>query len=103
MHASQIIKQPLITEKATAESEKPITRGARAGQTYNRYSFVVHEKATKPQIRWAVSQLYGVRVQRVATQNRKGKYRRTRWGTFQTKGFKKAVVTLHADDRIELL
>ena len=103
MYASQIIKKPLITEKATAESEKPIDRGTRAGQTYNRYSFVVHMKATKPQIRQAIKDLYGVRVEKVATQIRKGKYRRTRWGTFRTKSFKKAVVQVHPDDRIELL
>jgi hypothetical protein len=38
----------------------------------------------------------------VATQKRPGKYRRTRWGTFRTRNWKRAVVAVHGDDRIDL-
>lgn len=91
MHATQVIKRPLITEKCTWE-----------GEDRNRYSFVVDMQATKQQIRKAVAELYEVRVAAVATQVRKGKYRRTRFGTSKTKDWKKATVSLHKDDRIEL-
>lgn len=91
MHPTQIILKPLITEKSTWES------GAR-----NRYHFEVHAGANKEMIRRAVQELYKVRVTGVATQNRKGKYRRTRFGPAKTKDWKKAVVELHPDDRIDL-
>ena len=74
-----IIKRPVITEKTAWEA------GAR-----NRVAFEVHKKATKPQIKHAIEELYKVRVESVATQIRKGKYRRTRWGQAKTSDWKKA-------------
>ncbi len=59
-------------------------------------------RATKPQIRKAVEALYGVRVLSVATQNRPGKVRRHRYGYVNTPTTKRAVVKVHAEDRIEL-
>ena len=91
MHAVQIINRPLVTEKCTWEG------GAR-----NRYSFVVNMKATKPQIRDAVHELYEVRVEKVSTQIRKGKFRKTKFGPARTKDWKKATVQLHPDDTIDL-
>jgi large subunit ribosomal protein L23 len=91
MTPTQIILRPLITEKATWEA------GSR-----NRYAFEVHEDATKQMIGEAIRQIYNVRVTRVSTQNRHGKYRKTRWGTFRTARSRKAVVQLHPDDRIDL-
>ena len=91
MHATQVIKRPLITEKCTWE-----------GGAHNRYSFIVNMKATKTQIRDAVTNLYEVRVEKVSTQIRKGKYRRTRFGQAKTKDWKKATVHVHPDDRIDL-
>ncbi len=91
MHSTQVILKPLITEKSTWEA------GAR-----NRYAFAVHSDADKQMIRSAIEEIYKVRVVKVSTQNRKGKYRRTRWGTFRTARPRKAVVQLHPDDRIDL-
>lgn len=91
MEATTIIRRPLITEKATWESE-----------THNRYAFEVDRRATKPQIRKAVEALYGVRVVKVATQNRKGQLRRNKYGSWRSKCMKRAIVEIHADDRIEL-
>lgn len=91
LHETQVIIRPLVTEKATWEA------GAR-----NRYAFEVHEKANKHMIREAIERLYKVRVTDVATQNRVGKFRRTRWGTSRTRRPKKAIVQLHPEDRIEL-
>ena len=90
MEPTTIIKKPLVTEKSTFLAEA------------NRYAFQVDLRATKPQIRRAVEALYGVRVLSVATQNRPGKVRRSRTGYVTTPTTKRAVVKVHADDRIEL-
>ncbi len=87
----QIVIRPLVTEKGTHQ----FTR-------HNAYPFEVNPLATKAQIKTAIEQLFNVRVAKVRTQNRKGKPRRNRYGrTFRTKRCKKAIVTLHEEDRIE--
>jgi large subunit ribosomal protein L23 len=91
MDATYVIKRPMVTEKSTWETD-----------ARNRYSFVVHMKATKPQIAKAIEELYGVRVDSVATQIRKGEATRTRFGASKKSDFKKATVQLHQDDKIEL-
>ena len=48
----------------------------------------------------ASEQLWDVRVDSVRTQNRKGKPRRARVALGRTKGWKKAIVKLHDEDRI---
>lgn len=85
----QVVIRPLVTEKGTHLSEK-----------YNSYTFIVHPLATKDDIRNAVQELWGVRVEKIRTQNRLGKPRRHRMHLGRTKGWKKAVVTLHDEDRI---
>lgn len=99
---TQVLKRPLITEKSTWEATHAIAKGKRQGQPVNRYSFEVAIDARKPQIKQAVEKVYGVRVQKVSTQVRKGRERRTRWGITNTGQWKKATVQLHPDDRIEL-
>lgn len=91
MEPTQLIKQPLITEKSTWEL------GSR-----NRYRFQVDMHARKEQIRAAIEQMYNVRVTRVSTQVRKGKYFRTRFGPAKSATWKMAVVQLHEDDRIDV-
>ena len=90
--ATDIVKHPLITEKSSWE-----------GTARNRYSFVVDPRATKDQIKRAIAELYNVRVQKISTQIRKGKSFRTRYGLSNTGDFKKAVVQLHPDDKIEVI
>ena len=102
MEAIHVIKKPIVTEKSTWEASRVIPKGQNAGEPVNRYAFEVDMRARKPQIKAAIEQLYGVRVAKVATQIRKGKYRRTRWGQAKTSDWKKAVVQLHPEDRIEL-
>jgi len=89
--ATYIIKRPLITEKSTWES-----------QARNRYSFEVDTAARKVDIKKAIESLYSVKVAKVSTQIRKGKYTRTKFGTGKTRDWKKAIVQLAGDDRIEL-
>ena len=91
LEATTIIKKPIITEKTTWELE-----------SRNRYAFEVDMRADKPQIKRAIEEIYKVRVTEVATQVRKGKHFRTRFGASKKSNWKKATVQLHADDRIEL-
>lgn len=85
----QVIVRPLVTEKGTHLSERQ-----------NSYTFEVHPLAGKDDIRKAVQELWEVKVIKVRTQNRKGKPRRHRMSYGYRKNWKKAVVTLHEDDRI---
>ncbi len=91
MLSTTIIQKPLITEKATFTSSE-----------FNRFAFKVDKRATKPEIKRAIEELYNVRVLRVATQFRKGKVRRTRFGYREEPTFKRAIVKVHPEDRIEL-
>ena len=102
MEPTHVIKRPLITEKSTFEASGEIPRGKRAGQPLNRYAFEVDMRARKGEIAKAVEAIYNVRVEKVNTQIRKGQYFRTRFGPGKTSQWKKALVTLHADDRIDL-
>lgn len=86
----QIILRPLVTEKGMHRSTRQ-----------NAYAFEVNKLATKGDVRRAVEALFDVRVLKVRTQNRKGKPRRTRFHYGYTKDWKKAVVTLNSEDRID--
>ena len=102
MEPTHVIKRPLITEKSTFEAAGTIPRGKRAGQPLNRYAFEVDMRARKGDIAKAIESIYNVRVAKVNTQVRKGQYFRTRFGPGKTSQWKKALVTLHEDDRIDL-
>jgi large subunit ribosomal protein L23 len=86
----QIIVRPLVTEKGMHRS----TRN-------NAYAFEVHRLATKSDVRHAVEELFNVKVLRVHTQNRIGKPRRTRFRAGRTGDWKKAIVTLDKEHRID--
>jgi large subunit ribosomal protein L23 len=91
MDPYQVVIKPLITEKGTVQNE-----------ALNQYAFQVHDRANKQQIREAVEKIYEVRVLKVRTLKRRGKRRRYRYTTGRTAGMKKAVVTLHEEDHIDL-
>ena len=86
LEAHQIIIRPIITEKATHQS-----------QHRRAYPFEVNQWATKDEIKSAVEELFGVRVKKVRTQNRLGKRRRFRFKMGKLPNWKKAIITLHAD------
>ena len=86
----QIILRPLVTEKGMHRSTRQ-----------NAYAFEVNKLANKGDIRRAVEELFNVKVQKVYIQNRKGKPRRSRFRTVMTGDWKKAIVKLHADHRID--
>ena len=68
---------------------------------HNAYSFEVNLWATKEQIKHAVQELFSVRVEKVRTQMRLGKKRRFRFKLGKLSNWKKAIVTLHPEDKIE--
>jgi len=86
----QVIIRPLVTEKGTHQSTR-----------YNAYTFQVSPLATKVQIKAAVQELFHVRVEGVRTQTRKGKVARFRNQEGRQPSWKKAIVTLHEEDKIE--
>ncbi|QGY42836.1 50S ribosomal protein L23 [Maribellus comscasis] len=90
----EILIKPLVTEKMTDQAER-----------FNRYGFVVDRRATKPQIKKAVENLYNVSVDSVNTMVYGGKMksRYTKGGiiTGKTASYKKAIVTLVEGDSID--
>jgi large subunit ribosomal protein L23 len=86
----QVVLRPLITEKATHLSER-----------HNAYTFEVNTLATKTEIKKAVEALFNVKVADVRTQNRRGKLRRYRLKAGRMRNWKKAIVALHEDYRID--
>jgi len=67
----------------------------------NKYTFLVAPDANKTQIKIAVEQVFGVKVDGVNTLNREGKRKRTRTGWGKRKNTKRALVKLADGDRIE--
>ena len=59
-----------------------------------KYTFLVDPRSNKTEIKIAVEQIFGVKVDSVNTSNRKGKSRRTKYGTGRRKDTKRAIVTL---------
>jgi large subunit ribosomal protein L23 len=89
LESYQVILRPLVTEKGMHRS----TRN-------NQYAFEVSTLASKDDIRRAVEELFHVKVEKVRTQNRIGKHRRHRFKQGATKSWKKAIVTLNEEHRI---
>ena len=68
----------------------------------NTYTFVVHPDSNKTEIKEAIETIFSVRVMDVNTLNRKGKVKRTKQIPGRRKDTKRALVTLHPDDKIEI-
>jgi large subunit ribosomal protein L23 len=88
-----VIIRPVVSEKSYAAYDE------------NVYTFIVAPQANKVEIRKAVEELFGKRVEKVHTINRKGKRKRNRrtgtWGSRATQ--KRAIVTLAAgEERIDI-
>jgi large subunit ribosomal protein L23 len=90
MTAREIVIRPVVSEKSYALLAA------------NKYTFRVHEEAHKTQIRQAIEEVFGVRVQDVRTSWVKSKPKRRGWSSGKTRRWKKAVVQLHPEDTIEL-
>jgi large subunit ribosomal protein L23 len=86
----RIVKAPHLSEKASIAAEQR-----------NEYVFEVSKDATKPQVKDAVEYLFKTKVKTVRIVNVKTKPKR--FGTIEgrSKAWKKAYVTLQADQKIE--
>lgn len=82
MNAHDVLRRPVVSEKSYGLLDQ------------GKYTFEVAPEANKTQIKIAVEQIFGVKVDSVNTINTKGKTRRTRFGTGKRKDIKKAIVTL---------
>jgi large subunit ribosomal protein L23 len=87
-----VILRPVVSEKSYALLDE------------NAYTFIVHPEANKVEIRQAVESIFGVKVLKVNTQNRKGKRKRNRraWTFGRRPDTKRAIVTLVEGDRIDV-
>jgi large subunit ribosomal protein L23 len=90
VNARTVVVRPVISEKSYALLAA------------NKYTFRVDERANKTQIRQAVEEIFGVRVRDVRTVNVKPKPKRRGWTLGKRRQWKKAIVTLHPEDSIEL-
>jgi len=88
----QVIKAPVVTEKATDDQLKR-----------NAYTFRVPVTANKVEIREAIQKLFKVKVVSVNTLRVTPKLRRRGWVAGQTPDWKKAMVALRDGDTIEIL
>ncbi len=89
MHLYEVVRRPLITEKATLMKEQ------------NRYAFEVAGKANKRQIKEAVEAAFKVNVVKVRAMIVPGKMRRIGRRYAMTPSWKKAIVTLESGQKIE--
>lgn len=93
---TSIIKKPILTEKATLESE-----------VSNRFSFIVDRKANKIEIKKEIERIYGVSIEKVRTMTYgggKAKKKYTARGIAEQNipVWKKAIVTVAEGETIDL-
>ncbi len=90
MNSRTVIIRPVISEKSYALLAA------------NKYTFRVHERANKTQVRQAIEEVFDVRVTGVRTAWVNPKPKRRGLTTGKRRQWKKAIVTLHPEDSIEL-
>ncbi len=90
MEPSQVIVRPVVSEKSFALAE--------AGK----YTFRVHDRAHKTQIRQAVEQLFDVHVLEVRTASVKSKPKRRGHTSGRTRHWKKAIVQVREGETIPI-
>ena len=87
----EILRSPVITEKATLGSE------------HNQVTFQVSLEATKPEIKKAVESLFEVRVKQVNTIRMDGKVKRFKGHLGRRAKWKKAIVSLADGETIDMM
>ena len=78
-----VIIRPIVSEKSYSRID-----------ANGQYTFEVEPTANKTEIKFAIEQVFGVKVAKINTLNRKGKTRRTKFGMGKRKDTKRAIVTL---------
>ncbi|MBR2974472.1 MAG: 50S ribosomal protein L23 [Clostridia bacterium] len=87
MNSYDIIRRPILTEKSYA------------GIAAKTYTFEVAKAANKVEIKKAVEEVFGVKVEKVTTVTVKGKLKRQGRTQGYTPDWKKATVTLSKDSK----
>ena len=87
MNSYDIIKRPVMTEKS------------HAGIPLKTYTFEVHKDANKVEIKKAIEEIFGVKVEKVTTSTVQGKTRRQGRNEGKTPDWKKATVRLTSDSK----
>jgi large subunit ribosomal protein L23 len=90
LHPNEVLLAPVVTEKAYGLVDE------------RKYSFRVHPAAHKTQVRQAVEQLFGVKVERVNISMVQPKPKRRGMHKGTKPGWKKAIVQLRQGDSIEI-
>ena len=91
MEARDILKRPVITERSSEVMAD------------KKYTFEVDTRANKTQLKQAVQEIFGVKVEKVNIMNYKGKFKRMGKHAGYTNKRRKAIVKLTADSKeIEL-
>jgi len=84
------IISPIITEKATSQSEQ------------NKVAFKIHENASKKSVKKSIEKIFKVKVVKINTIKKKNKNKMVRGKLGKKRGFKKALVTLKKGQSIDL-
>jgi len=92
MDSYEVIKGPLITERATYLKDKE-----------NKYVFIVDKRANKNQIKTAVEELFDVDVKKISTMVMPGKLRRMGRFSGYKPDWKKAIVKIKAGQEIKIV
>jgi large subunit ribosomal protein L23 len=90
MDPSQVVIRPVVSEKSFVLAE------------LGKYTFRVHDRAHKTQIRQAVEELFDVRVVEVHTSSVKSKPKRRGYTAGRTRQWKKAIVQVAEGDTIPI-
>ncbi|MEK7077334.1 MAG: 50S ribosomal protein L23 [Patescibacteria group bacterium] len=90
MSDPSVIKKVFVTERSTDLN------------TIGKYVFIVKPSATKPEVKKAIREIYGVRATAVNIVNRPPKTKRFRGRAGVQQGYKKAIVTLAAGEKIDI-
>lgn len=85
-----VLREPHTSEKATVMADK-----------FKQFTFKVLKNATKSEIKMAVEHIFNVKVKNVAVINVKGKSKRFKQTSGKRSDWKKAFVSLHADQDID--
>jgi large subunit ribosomal protein L23 len=90
MQPDQVIIRPVVSEKSFVLSE------------LGKYTFRVHDRAHKTQIRQAIESLFDVHVVDVRTQSVKSKPKRRGYTSGRTRSWKKAIVQVRSGETIPI-
>jgi large subunit ribosomal protein L23 len=85
-----VLREPHTSEKTTVMADK-----------FKQFTFKVMKNATKAEIKMAVEHIFNVKVKNVSVINVKGKAKRFKQTSGKRSDWKKAFVSLHADQDID--